>query len=247
MNLRRLGPRVALLAAIALIGVGAAQLVLAQTSPPDRSLPVADPYAGLTDAEKQAAHEANTAGYQQRYADWLERFVALDIDPGTLERLTFHGRSVEPRATLAEAVGDADLIVHGAAENIAFEFHHMYPLASVVFRVESSLRGDAAPGETIVVRFAGGPHPTSGDFRPDEAFLIYDEAAPLLLPGMEALLFLQRAEGVPFKPGEYTPQNFTGVYLLEDGRTTALDGNPFGGAIASQAPAAFPALIDAAR
>jgi hypothetical protein len=184
----------------------------------------------MDEAEKAKAQAANTEGYVTRYKQWMEEFKATGTDLRSLERLPMDGgRPLPAKANLAEATADADLIVEAVVESVTSEVYHMFPLSTVMLRVSSSAKGNVSDGDSIVVKMAGGPLPASSKFNPEEAVLVYDEPAPLLLPGDRAVLFLQlNPDGKQILDGEYTPQNFTGIYRVSgDGHLSALEGNPF--------------------
>jgi hypothetical protein len=123
----------------------------------------------------------------------------------------------EKQPNLESAVEDAEIIVVGTAAELEYKEHSTV----VVFQVESFLKGDSIDQQTLRIWMSGGPEPRR-DFAFESATLTYSVAAPLLLPGDRAVLLLQNHARI----GLYV-QDFSGHYLVKNGRITPLPGNEF--------------------
>lgn len=207
---------VALVVATALAGGGVALAASGsnQTSrlsnPPDASA-LASP-SRPEDANKKAEKE-----FFERYYAWLDSPAAQSMDLRSLPRGVMLADFLPGEATLDAATARADFIVIGQA--IDYNFGSWG--SSVTLKVESVLKGQAAT--MLTVSLPGGPQPANADFT--KATLVEGEAAPILLPGDRALLFIQRsADGE-----EVSVQPYSGHFRVDPmGRVHPLAGNAFG-------------------
>jgi hypothetical protein len=126
---------------------------------------------------------------------------------------------VSPPSDLASATSEADLVVAGRVTSI----HFTTAGAEVRVSLSRVAKGNLAQGSTISLLQAGGLRPTldwSGAIWGD------DPAAPVLLPGQYASLFLKKTGS-----DKYRPEGFTGIYYAKNGVVEALPGNPFRGTV----------------
>jgi hypothetical protein len=254
--MNRLAAHAGILVLLALLGLGVAQLVAAQTSssptsmaqvgPPstmspekaalaqhhDELTPPANfPDRGLTTAQKEQKHRELRAAFEARYRTWFAAYVGRNPDVRSLQRRPMMATFLGVQPDLAKAVAAADAIVSGAARSIQFSADGG---ATVVFSAQQVLKGTVGPDVTIAM--VGGPRP-----EPDfvTAYLAYADAAPLLLPGDRAILFLQRSGA----PNVYEVQSYSGYYRTEGGTVGALPENPFAKEVQGLSETAFVARV----
>lgn len=120
-----------------------------------------------------------------------------------------------PAPSLNEAAARADLIMKGSV--VSHEFRASDTLVRI--KVSDVFKG-ANSSETAVI-FPGRLQPYPDWETPAIGFL---ESAPIPKPKEELLLFLQSA---PLEDGAYSPQAFTGLYVVSADRLEGLEGNPF--------------------
>ncbi|MEO8207581.1 MAG: hypothetical protein ABI598_01005 [Chloroflexota bacterium] len=222
--------RIGLLAALVVIAaLGAGTLVLGA----DNLKHWINTDAGKSDEEKAKEYEQGRQAFQAKYEAWLADFVAQGRDPRKLQRVEMLATPVDPQPDLATAVATASTVVAARVDSIEFR-----PSATsiVTMSVTQAAKGD--PAKTIRILQVGGPAP---DPSSGEGTLSFAESDPLLLPGDEAVLFL---EG-PDSDGIYSVQSFTGSYAIKAGHVTALAGNPFAGQVDSLSLDAFLAKVEA--
>ncbi|MBI2776287.1 MAG: hypothetical protein HYX57_03320 [Chloroflexi bacterium] len=222
----RAGPLVALVAVAAL---GAGTLAIGA----DNLKQWVNTEAGKSDAEKAKEFEQGRQAFQAKYEAWLADFVAQGRDPRKLQRVEMLATALDPQLDLSAAVAKASAIVAARVDSVEF-----LPSATsiVTLSVTQTAKGDSV--KTIRILQAGGPAP---DPNWGEDTLSFAESDPLLLPGDEAVLFL---EG-PDSDGIYSVQSFTGSYAIKDGRPRALEGNPFAGQVDALTVDAFLAEVEA--
>lgn len=187
---------------------------------------------GKSDEDRAKEYEQGRQAFQTKYEAWLADFVAQGRDPRNLQRAEMLATPVDPEPDLATAVAKASAVVAVHVDSVEFR-----PSATsiVTLSVSKSAKGD--PAKTIRILQAGGPAPDSSW---GEGTLSFADSDPLLLPGDEAVLFL---EG-PDSNGIYSVQSFTGSYAIKDGQLTALEGNPFAGQVELLSVDAFLAEVE---
>lgn len=155
-----------------------------------------------------------------RYNAWLDSPVAQNLDLRSLPRDFLMADFLPSEASLDAATARADLIVLGEAVDYKFGSWG----SSVTLKVEAVLKGQMAT--TVTVSLPGGPQPDNADFT--KATLVEGEAAPILLPGDRALLFLQRSPDGK----RLSVQPYSGYYRVDpSGKVHPLTGNTFGGGL----------------
>lgn len=185
-----------------------------------------DPWAGLSDDEKQgqvdALHSENDA--------FLEEFNAAGRDPRQLTRTELiDGWAVAP-ATLEEAVAAADLVVVGKVAAVSFAPHEggLVPRATVTLDVETAIKGKA--GSQVITTQLGGPVVWADEAREGRLVSVDSE---LLLPGDEVLVFLANSGGA------HSPVKAAGIYFLANGSVRPEEHNPFYAEVAGLGTAAW--------
>ena len=184
----------------------------------DKSTFPPNPDAGLSDDERMARIEKARASFEERYRTWLAEFVREGRDPRCLPRVPSMADSWGGESSLVAAVAKADLIVVGTAQGVEFE---AFAGARVKFGVQGYLKGGGR--DVIVIRMGGGPFP-GPDY--ESGVLVYDESAPLLLPGDRAVLFLERGTG------DLYVQPWSGLYSVSDGQVQPVEFSPFADEVA---------------
>lgn len=181
----------------------------------DKKVPGPDPWAGFTDAEKQAqvdeAHAANDR--------FLANFVAEHRDPRTLRVVEVENYAGPSAGTLEEAVRESEVIIQGKVLKVGFESAQGggMPLSTSSVEVADSLVGDAQ--SAIKVFQEGGPVAQG-----DGGALAQLDVDPILMPGDSVILFLT----YDAKLGAYRTVAGVGIYVIEpDGTVRAQEGNPF--------------------
>lgn len=108
--------------------------------------------------------------------------------------------------------------------------------ARVTLKIDRVLKGST--GSTLEIAMGGGPAP-AGNW--DEVHLVFDENAPLLLPGDRAVLFLEYEDSIQ----SYLVQSFSGEYLVDSaGNVQALEINPFAAEVNGRSLDEFAAVIE---
>ncbi|MBA2725019.1 MAG: hypothetical protein H0U53_03425 [Actinobacteria bacterium] len=188
------------------------------------------PFAGPgppNDPQKKAERE-----FFDRYHAWLDSPAAQGLDLRSLRRGTLLADFLPGQPSLEAAVAAADLIVLGEA--VEYKFGSWG--SSVTLKVESMLKGEA--GNTITVSLPGGPQPKNLAFT--EVTLVEGDAAPILLPGDRAMLFLRRSssgDGLGVQP-------YSGHYRIDStNKVRPLPQNAFGLAVSGMEVEAFSAVI----
>lgn len=207
---RRLGA-----AGVALIAIIAAGALLPQTR--DTALAFIEkgvginPWAGLTDAQKQKVVDAT----HERNAAFLRDFVRRHGDPRTLPVIKVQSEGMGP-ATLRQAVAEAQVIVRGKVVNTSFAVNPSggMPLATASVATLQLVHGDVPA--TFQVRQLGGPVAQYAG----GALLELDVDA-LLLPGDDVILLLRRGPDGTLRtlPGD-------GVLFVVGDLVRAEDGSP---------------------
>ncbi len=194
-----------------------------------------DPDKGKTREQVAAGQEAMSQRFWARYPGWVSEQVASGIDPSKLPAAAILASVSPPAGTLRDSSKMAALVVHGRVTHLDFR-----PEGDTVatFDVDEFVKG--AAGRSISVHFPGGLQPWPDWDHPTLAYL---EAAPILMPNEEAMLFLNApaAAGGPFEP-----QMYTGVYRVTAGVVQPLEGNPFAGSVVKSTRAMLSASVVAA-
>jgi len=237
---RSRGVRLALAVGLVAVGVGGAGAVHAFVQSQSKT-PSANTEAGLSDAQRNALYEQNTAAFETRLKAWYAHLDQQHLDLRTLRRVGMMA-SVEPPAadTLAAALAKADaaVTVVVTAVHTAQASAMALPESDVTVTVVGQAKGSVA--HSIVVHQLGGVIPTldwSGAMIEDA------DGQPMLLPGDRAVLLLTRsADG-----GSYRLESYTGEYLVDaGGDVAAMPGNPFHDQVTGLTEQAFHAVVAAA-
>jgi hypothetical protein len=188
--------------------------------------------AGKSDKQRASEYEQGRQAFQAKYDAWLADFVGKGRDARTLQRVEMLVTPVAPEPDLATAVGAASVVVAARVDSVEFR-----PSATAVVTLTVTHTAKGNPTTSIRILQAGGPMP---DASWGEGTLGFAASDPLLLPGDEAILFL---EG-PDSDGIYSVQSYTGSYGITGGRLTALEGNPFAGQVDVLSVDAFLAEVE---
>lgn len=177
-----------------------------------------NPDAGLTPSQRDAAYRTMQAAFERKYESWLHSPVAMEAakDPRALAQQELLNSPTPGAPSLDAAMATAEAVVAGTVTRIAFEPNDTL----VTFRVDGVAKGKAPPEVTVVL--PGGLRPTS-DFQ--HAFLAVSAAAPILLPGDRAVLFLNHQSGSA--ADRFVVPSFTGLYPSANGKLSPIAGNPF--------------------
>lgn len=174
-----------------------------------------DPYAGMTNEQRETSDRNASDASMVRVKAWLanQQFSTEELERMPKSDISGHG-SLEA-FSLEEAFGRADTVVRGTVKAIRFE-----PLTAVLtVSVEESLKGAAQPGTELTIRQAGGPWPSGKDFETVTMGVV--DGSPVQLPGERAIWLLKRING------SFYSQGFTGVLRSVNGKVSAAPGNPF--------------------
>jgi hypothetical protein len=183
-------------AATAAIGVTAIASIVAS----DKHM--VDPWARLTDQQKQAVVDQA----HQRNVQYLNDFEARHGDPRSLSVIKIS--TYQPGSmTVGVAVAQADAIVRGHVDAVRFtaDPNGGMPQMTATVRVEMVGKGSVNP--SIVVRQLGGPVAQAGN----TGALVQLEHEQLILPGDEVLLLLTHSQA---NAGEYRPVYGAGVMFV---------------------------------
>lgn len=174
-----------------------------------------NPDVGLTAEEVRAAHEANSAAFWDRYAAWIAEINSGGRDPRSYPVTEGLATADDPPSTLSEAVRRAELIVAGEVTGVEFR-----PSADTVVRVRVSdvARGSAGASVDVVLPVALMPQ----DDKTWSPAIVAMDAYPMLYAGERVVLFLSTE---PATGGLVTPQPWTGVYRVQNGRARAIPGS----------------------
>ncbi len=172
----------------------------------------ADPEAGMSDQQRSAIHAQAHALNDQ----YLRQFVARGSDPRGLPVVEVATYAAAP-ATLAEAAGQADLIVRVKVRSVTFQSDPAggLPLATATADVVATAKGQST--STILVRQLGGPVAQGSG-----GALAMLDSDPLVLSGDDAVLLLSHDSA-----NSYRTVNGAGVNLVHNGVVRAQDSNPF--------------------
>ncbi len=227
------GSRISIRIPIVLVAIAVVAAATTVAFAGDDQKRIVDPLAGKSNQERMVAIQDSKKEFTARYAAWLADFAASGRDPRSLKRVEMLVTALDPQPDLATAVRNASAIVRVHAESVEFNASGS---AVVTLSVTGSAKG--TPGRSIRIVQAGGPAP---DAQWGIGTLGYAASDPLLLPGDDAVLFL---EG-PYADGSYGVQSYTGSYLVNDGKLEAVEGNPFRAEIRAVSPDALLATTKA--
>lgn len=182
---------------------------------PGKAIP-SNPEGGLSDQQIEALHSAERQQFENRYAKWVSSLDTSTLNWATLRHGEMTGLVQPPPQSLADAIAKASVVVVGTVTRIKPD---PKPYGTTVsLHVERLVKGSA--GSDIEVWQASHLEPTL-----DWAGAVIVDApwGPLLLPGDRAVLLLNSAT----QPGKWVAEEFTGTYLVHDGKVRSLSGNPF--------------------
>lgn len=169
--------------------------------------------------------------------------AVLNGDPALAARLERKEMSVSyapPAKSLEDALDGIELVVRGRVTAVRFSADYW---TYATFELTSVLKGDVKAGDTITLVQMGGAE-TSRDHGSWTTALVEPIAAPLLLLGDEAILFLTAA-APEHGSDSYWPRVFTGLYPIKDGRVRAIEHNPFASLVENKAPIDVEQIISA--
>jgi hypothetical protein len=212
---RRTGRRMLAAAGVALIALLAVGAVFPQTR--DTALAFIEkgaginPWAGLTDAQKQKSVDAT----HERNAAFLRDFVRRNGDPRTLPVIKVQSEGIPP-ATLRQAVADAQVIVRGKVTRTSFAVDPSggMPLATASVATLQVVQGNVPA--TFEVRQLGGPVAQYAGGALEEL-----DVDAVLLPGDDVILLLRHGPDGSLRtlPGD-------GVLYVAGDMVRAEDGSP---------------------
>lgn len=208
--MRRVNPRVAVVGGL-ILAAFCAGFVVAQSE----KVGGPDPDIGLTEAQQQAAHRANSEAFWADYEKWIAEQNATSIDWRKLPAYDLLATYAGPSLTLGDAVARADRWVSGKVVDTTF-----LPTGNTSVELQVSEGSADQPGSVLAVEFPGGLFPAD-DWAPTIGLA---EAAPLVFAGEDVVLLLDADPAT----GLLMPQMWTGVYRVHrDGRVAAVPANPF--------------------
>lgn len=198
----------------------------------------------LTPDERHTLYEDQKQNAIERQRAWLADFLASGGDVSGLAPVYTEAESVQPVATLGEAVAQADHVIVGEVTNVRYEFDPtgaLYSIATVAIR--SQVKGRDL-GAQIEVKQAGGPFLDDGHEEGGEPHMHVRMAAgnPLLYRSDRAILFLSEP-----RPSEFLIKKFTGQYRLNGtDRIQIPEGisNPFADSVDGRSLREFLAMVD---
>jgi hypothetical protein len=199
-----------------------------------------DPWAGLSDQQKQAQIDKTHA----QNARYLEDFQAKNGDLRSLPIIKI-STWAPPAASVGAAAAQAEVIVHGYVESVNFTAIARGGMPEMDARVRITDVGKGSVGSTIVVMQLGGPVAQPGG----KGALVELEYEHLILPGDEVVLLLSPKVGPAtqyraiYGPGALLVQR--GQFSGEAARRYGLDKRSFDTTWQSMmnpnfAPSAFP-------
>ena len=178
-----------------------------------------NPDLGLSDAERMAAHAANSAAFWKRYAAWV-REVGPELDLGAIRVGESLALTAGPAASLVEAVDLAELIISGTVRNVEF-----LPTADsrASIAVDAIVKGQSA----AVVRVA-----SPCMLQPKEDWTIDSIGCaggmPMLYPDDRVVLLLLDSG---LGDGTFAVQPWTGTYWIREDGVHSVEGNPWAAAV----------------
>jgi len=202
---RRARTGIGALAAVATILTLVLALTVASAAS-GRKGPVPDPWAGLTDSQKNDVVAATHA----KNVQYLQSFEARHGDPRSLPVIRI-GTYQAPPPSFGAAAAQATAVVHGVVRSVHFtaDPNGNLPQMTASVDVISVGRGTVA-GPAISVRQLGGPvaQPNGG------GALVRLDGEELILPGDEVVLMLVSAQP---DVASYRAVYGAGVYFVRKG------------------------------
>jgi len=191
-----------------------------------------DPDIGLSDAERNAKYEATWNEFQARRKEWIEGLDLAGLDLRSLPRYDNSGDSLPGESDLASAVSRAEVIVVGDVTDIK-------PTVSGGTRTTLAVKHVLKGGDfsSLEMAQASTLEPTL-DWKKTEISDV--PAAPLLLPGDRAILFLVNS------PIGYVIPSPSGWYQVVGGIVNPGPLNPFASEIEGLSEAGFAERVSAA-
>ena len=174
-----------------------------------------NPDLGRSEAERNAAQQANTDAYWKKYATWLAEEVAKHRDVHSYPVAEQTVSVANPAATLSDSIARATTIIEATVDSLEFRASAD---AVVHLTVTKSFKGDGRAAIEVVL--------PDGLF-PDENWdpvLGVVAAIPMLYPGDRVVLFLGPSG---LDDGRFVPQAWTGTYRTLNGSLEGVVGNPF--------------------
>jgi hypothetical protein len=203
---RRGAPSVCASAAVLVVGtlIAAFAIEAAATQPAKQP---GDPWAGLSDQQKQALVDETHA----KNVKFLEDFQAKHGDPRSLRVITLSGFQGPP-ASMGAAAAKAEIIMNGKVESVHFTADPTgnLPHMSAVVRVSKIGKGSLSSSSVVVSQLGGPVAQLDG-----KGALVRLDGEELVLPGDDVLLLLN-ASG-PVLP-QYRTVYGAGVLFLRNGR-----------------------------
>lgn len=217
-------------------------LQFSAASQPEGVVQEPNPCEGQTDEGCNKTIDRLRSEGNAKYINWVNDFIASGQDPRELPRSPSSAIAPESPQSLDVAVARADIILTGVVTEATFEVvppddpsGFAFVRGKALIAIENTLRGTAAK-EIAILQF-GGPEPNS-DWKTGS--LLYLEAAPLLLEGDRALLFIKKDEL------GYSVQAWTGTYLVDnEDKVDAIAGNPFEASVEAKTLSEFSEEIGA--
>jgi len=210
--------------ALGLLLVGATAGLAGQT--PKTAAP--NPDAGLTDAQRNQAYQANTLQFQKNYADWIARLDVSKLSLRSLRHGELNGSPAKRPTSMSESVALGDLVIAGTVKAIS---PAGIGLTNAKVTVDRTLKGSVRA--TVTILQSGGLYPTE-DWK--DAYILDAPGSPALLPGDHVVVVLKASAAIP---NEFELQSFTGIYQIKSGRVEPIRGNPFGPAIEGKTESAL--------
>ena len=220
-----------------LASVSLAMLTVASVSAlragPEEPKSVVDPEAALSDAEKRSLHSSLSDAWFKDASDWArsQTFTSDELRKLPKEELnaTLEGGS----ESVKEAVERADLVAHVVVTSVVWAAFGSPFNAVISVNVVDYLKGSGSEGLLVVQAAA---HLPGEGWSRRGAHIGQTSADPVLLPGDEAVLLLQKVGVVGagslqgdgrFSAGQtvYRVQSVTGSYRIHAGRAEPAEGN----------------------
>lgn len=205
-----------------------------------REKPEVDPYAGMTDAQREASDMAAMGSFDDRFSAWVASPEVQALDPRTLPQVGTLAQWAVGDGSLLEAVNKADVAVLGTVERTRFRGWSTLTR----FRVERVAKG-ASPATIVVVQ--NGVRPGESfevpGHRTDGAQIAADEAVPFLAPGDRAVLLLNELDARERQAlavdRAYTIRPWSGEFRVAGGRIRAVAGCDFADDVDGESAAAL--------
>lgn len=197
--------------------------------------PGPDPDANLSAAERDAKYQSLQAGYDVRYAAWLQSDAARSLDLSTLKHEATMAVYPPGAENLDDAVDAADIAVEGTVTKTTF-----IPYGTITeFTVNQVPKGDVT-GTIMVLQQGSALYAHGKNF--EEPYIGDGDAQPLLIEGDQAVLLLDPAtpqaqamvseasarygaQSITSATPLYTIQPYSGQYKVEQGKVKTVKGS----------------------